>query len=80
MRTAQSLIRKNRVKIILLCLLLGNLALFQLTSSVFSQNKKAELEKDKKEKISYFQGGVYIIHLGHSVVDYFRHFGERNDK
>lgn len=80
MRAIRSLIRKNRVTIILICLILGNVALFQLTSSVFSQNKKVEVEKGKKEKISYFQGGVYIIHLGHSVVDYFRHFGERNDK
>jgi hypothetical protein len=80
MRTAQSLFRKNRVKIILIGLILGNLALFQLTSTMFSHNKKAEVDREKKEKTSYFQGGVYIIHLGHSVIDYFRHFGERNDK
>jgi|GEM_PF-2058617 len=77
MRLTSTFFRKNRVKIILLGLILGNIAFYQLTSSVFSKNKEAELQEDKRmNKTSYFHGGVYIIHLGNAVVDYFRLFGE----
>lgn len=78
MRKTSTYFRKNRVKFILLGLILGNIAFYQLSSSIFSKNKEAELQEDKpKNEISYFQGGVYIIHLGNTVVDYFRLFGER---
>lgn len=78
MHLSSSFIRKNRVKIILVGLILGNIAFYQLTASVFSKNKEAELQEEKRgNKTSYFQGGVYIIHLGNTVVDYFRLFGER---
>jgi len=78
MRLTSDYIRKNRVKIILIGLILGNIAFYQLTATVFSKNKEAELQEDKRgNQTSYFQGGVYIIHLGNTVVDYFRLFGER---
>lgn len=80
MRKSYSFFRKNRVKIILIALIIGNIALFQLTSSIFLKNKKAEVQEEDKNKTSYFQGGVYIIHLGNAVVDYFRLFGEKDDR
>lgn len=80
MRKSYSFFRKNRVKIILIGLIIGNIALFQLTSSIFLKNKKAEVQEEDKNKTSYFQGGIYIIHLGNAVVDYFRLFGEKDDR
>jgi len=78
MQKTSTYIRKNRVKIILIGLILGNIAFYQVTATVFSKNKAAELKEEKGDKqTSYFQGGVYIIHLGNTVVDYFRLFGER---
>ncbi|HCS19728.1 MAG TPA: hypothetical protein DIW47_04050 [Bacteroidetes bacterium] len=80
MRKSYSFFRKNRVKILLIGLIIGNIALFQLTSSIFLKNKKAEVQEEDKNKTSYFQGGIYIIHLGNAVVDYFRLFGEKDDR
>jgi hypothetical protein len=80
MPQGQSFLRKNRVRIILIGLIIGNIALFQLTSSVFLKNKKAEVQEEDKDKTSYFQGGIYIVHLGNAVVDYFRLFGEKDDR
>ncbi|MHB1277914.1 MAG: hypothetical protein ACYC1Q_05910 [Bacteroidia bacterium] len=80
MRKSYSFLRKNRVKIILIGLIVGNLALYHLTSSIFLKNKKAEVQEEDKNKTSYFQGGIYIIHLGNAVVDYFRLFGEKDDR
>lgn len=80
MPKGQSYFRKNRVKIILIGLIIGNIALFQLTSTVFLKNKKAEVQEEDKDKTSYFQGGIYIVHLGNAMVDYFRLFGEKDDR
>jgi len=81
MRKASLSLQKNKVKIILLALLIGNLALFQLTSSIFNHRKKAEVEQGPdKEKVSYFHGGLFILHVGHAVVDYFHKFGDRREK
>lgn len=80
MEFSREYLRKNRVKLMIIGLLLGNIALFQLTSSVFNKNKKAETQQKQDEKTSYFQRGIQIIHIGNAVVDYFRLLGEQDER
>lgn len=79
MRKVYLFFPKNRAKIILIGLILGNFALYQLTSTLFLHDKKAESQEQPAKKSAYFLGGIYIIHLGNAVVDYFRLFGEKDD-
>jgi len=65
------------VAIIVSLLLVANVAFFQITASIFAGSKKAEVEDQKKKELSYFENGLFIFHVGHSVVDYFNRFGEK---
>lgn len=77
MQKIKQIVKSNKVVLILLVLLFANLALYQLTATLFEDNKKVELEK-KNQKLSYFESGVYIFNLGHYIVDYFERFSEKN--
>ncbi len=70
-------IKRYKVTVIIVLLLIANVAFFQITASIFAGSKKAEVEERQKEELSYFDNGLYIFHLGHSIVDYFHRFGEK---
>ncbi|MBI1222701.1 MAG: hypothetical protein GC180_08875 [Bacteroidetes bacterium] len=80
MRLTREVVRKNRVKLMLIALLLGNIALYHLTATVFNQNKKAENQQKRNDKTSYFQRGIQILHLGSAVIDYFGLLGEQDER
>lgn len=77
MQSLKDRIRKNKVTLILVVLLLSNLALYSVTASLFADNHKVEVEKNKDQKISYFESGVYIYNVGSYIVDYFKRFSEK---
>ena len=72
--------RNNRVVIILLGLILANLLFFQLSSSLFRKTKKVEADSHEQDKLSFYQHGIHILHIGNAVVDYLRYFGEQKDQ